>query len=115
VVKVNLKMADGSELKEVNIFRTKELSDSIITDYNELEEVLKTNQPKSLWFSGKYVQGSIIPQRILSYKIIDESEELEDKLREFISETNTIWDINYSDVAGYMVENKEALAKILSK
>jgi hypothetical protein len=48
----------------------------------------------------------------------EEDEEYEipwKELTEFIRKTNTIWDINYLDVAGYILENKEELIKILSK
>jgi len=112
-MKVNIIMADESELKEVNVFRNKELGDSIATTKSEIEELLNFENNKTVYFGGKYIQGGIIPKKISEYEIIDDEEEVSLKLSKFVKENSGIYDINYPDVSCFIFENRQELLKIL--
>lgn len=56
-MKVNVWMSDGSELKEVNLFRNKELGDNIVSTKAEIKELLNFENNRTVFFSGKHVQG----------------------------------------------------------
>lgn len=68
-------MTDESELKEVYIFRNKELGDSIVSTKEEIELLLNFDSDKTIYFSGNYIQGGLIPKRIQEYEIIDDEKE----------------------------------------
>lgn len=111
MLRVNLKMADGSELKEVCIFSSKELGDSLINDKNEILKMF--NENKTVWFSGNHVQGGFIPQRISYYEFIDDDNDVSKKLLDFIIESNGYWDINYTDVRDWVMYNRSKLLEII--
>lgn len=75
---VNIYMIDGSVLKAVNIFRSKELGSSIVSTNEEIEIILdgKSNY-KTIFFGGYFVQGGLIPQSIFQYEIINDKTEKE--------------------------------------
>lgn len=62
-------MEDGSELKDVNVFYNKELSDSMIRNKYDFESAMSAN--KTIFFGGKYIQGGFIPKRVKSYKYLE--------------------------------------------
>lgn len=74
-MKANIIMTDESELKEVYIFRNKELGDSIVSTKEEIELLLNFDSDKTIYFSGNYIQGGLIPKRIQEYEIIDDEKE----------------------------------------
>lgn len=112
-MKINITMFDDTELREVNLFRSKELGDSIVTTKFEINELLDFDSNKTVWFSGDYVQGSLIPQRIQEYEIVDDTQDVLKELDKFIKDNQDIWDINVPDVRDFIFENREKLLKIL--
>lgn len=111
MIKVNLKMVDGSELKEVCLFKFKELGDSLIDNKNEILKMF--NENNIIWFSGNYIQGCFIPQKISSYEFIDDDNDVSSRLLDFIKDSSGIWDINYTDVRDWIMYNRNNLLKIL--
>lgn len=116
MIKANIVMKDGTELKEVLLFKTKELGDSEIKTKEYAKYILSgqnDKHAKHIYVCGKYIQGGIIPQQIASYEIIDDEKEVRESLLNFIKEENTIYDLNYSDVIDFIMDNRETLQKIL--
>lgn len=106
-------MSDGSELKEVNLFKNKELGDSIVSTKAEIEELLNFKNNKTVFFSGIYVQGGLIPCRVTEYEIIDDTEDVSSQLLHFVRLNQDIYDINILDVVDFMVRNRDGILKIL--
>ena len=75
-MKVNIWMSDGSELKAVNLFKNKELGDSIVSTKAEVEELLNFENSRTVFFGGMHVQGGLIPRKIIEYEIIDDIEDV---------------------------------------
>ena len=112
-IRVNMQMKDGSELKQVNIFRNKELGDSIVSTKSEIEELLNYENNKNVYFGGKYIQGGIIPKQISKYEIIEDEKEISLALLNFIEENNHVYDFNSNDVMNFIIENRQEILKIL--
>lgn len=112
-MKVNVWMSDGSELKEVNLFRNKELGDSIVSTKAEIEELLNFENNRTVFFSGMYVQGGLIPRKIIEYEIIDDTEDVSSQLLRFVKSNQDIYDINVPDVVDFIVQNRDGILKIL--
>jgi len=114
-MKVNIWMADSSELKEVNIFKSKELGDSIISTRSEIEELLNFENNRTVYFGGKYIQGGIIPQRILEYEIIDDEPDVFNAILNFLDNENIpeMFGVTTEYMAKWIIKNREKLLKIL--
>ena len=112
-MKANIIMVDESELKEVYIFRNKELGDSIVSTKEEIELLLNFDSDKTIYFSGNYIQGGLIPKRIQEYEIIDNEKELSIKLLDYVKKHQDIYDININDVVSFILDNRQNLLKIL--
>ena len=115
-MKINIWMADGSVLKEVDIFTNKELGDSIVDGKYEAEELLDGESQKIVYFSGKYVQGGFIPQMILEYEIIDDEPDVLNAVVDFLDNKKNITDMfgcTNKYMANWIVKNRDELLKIL--
>lgn len=112
-MKVNIWMADGSELKEVNLFKNKELGDSIVSTKAEIKELLNFENSRTVFFSGMHVQGGLIPRKIIEYEIIDDTEDVSLQLLRFVRLNQDIYDINVPDVADFILRNRSGILKIL--
>ena len=112
-MKVDIWMSDGSELKEINLFRGKELGDSIVSTKAEIEELLNFENNRTVFFSGMYIQGALILHKIIEYKIIDDIEDVSSQLLGFVKSNQDIYDINIPDVVDFMVQNRDGILKIL--
>ena len=112
-MKANIIMYEGTELKEVYLFTSKELGDSIVSTRAEIEELLNFDSHKRVYFSGSCVQGSLIPERIQEYEIIDDTTEVADELAKFIDNNQDVFDLNTVDVKDFILENRAMLLKIL--
>lgn len=66
-MRLTIKMKDGSILKEVDIYRSKEMGNSV-TNIIELETLLQSKE--SLHFGNRYIQGWLIPQQIERYEYV---------------------------------------------
>ena len=115
MIKVNITMQDGTELKDVSLFESKDLGNSEIRSKEKVRLILNGRDPslKNIYICGKYVQGGIIPQQVANYEIIDDKKKIRQSLLGFIREKNTIYDLNYSDVADFMLDNREELLRML--
>lgn len=65
MIKANIVMKDGSELKEVLLFKSKDLGNSEIKSkaYARLTLNGENQSLKHVYICGKYIQGGIIPQQ----------------------------------------------------
>jgi len=109
MIKVNLQMADGSELKEVYIFTNKDLGDSVINNKDEIVELFKGN--KRIYFSGSHIQGGLIQQKITYYEFVDDTEDVENKLTDFVNSLSTIYD--KTDMVGFIMDYRTEILKII--
>lgn len=109
MLKANIVMNDGSKLHNVNLFRGKNLSDTIINSPKEAEELLEGD--RTLFFGGKYVQGGFIPKQVSTYKLFEDDESIKTRLDEFIRKNNTCWDLN--DTSEFIMEYRKELLNLL--
>lgn len=115
MIKANITMKDGTELKEVLLFKTKGLGDSEITSKGYAILTLKGENPslKQVYIGNKYIQGAIIPQQIESYELIDNDKEVREFLLNFIQKDNMTYDLDSSVVTDFIIDNRENLLEIL--
>lgn len=111
IVKVNIWMMDGSELKKVNIFKNKELGDSIVSTKFEIEELFENN--RTVFFGGRFVQGGFIPEKIAEYEFVDDEHDMSIALTKFVKQNSGIYDINMPDVVSFVIDNRQDILKIL--
>ncbi|MCM3109935.1 hypothetical protein [Lederbergia lenta] len=111
MLKANIIMMDETILKEVMLFKDRNMGDSQILTKKEAERYLNSESKGSVYFGGKYVQGWLIPKRIMEYTLIEDSENFEKRVTEFVGKNNTIFDTN--DTAAYIIEYRDELLKLL--
>lgn len=106
-------MSDGSELKEVSLFKNKELGDSIASTKAEIEELLNFENNRTVFFGGDYIRGGLIPRKIIEYEVIDDTEGVSSQLLRFVRLNQDIYDINIPDVVDFIMRNREGILEIL--
>lgn len=113
MLKLNLKMNDGTELKEVIVFRSKEMGDSAIRSKGLFKVFLEMEEHKykTLWFSGKFVQGWLIPVNISEYEFIEDTEEVKENIQKIIDKNSGLYDSN--DTLEFVINHREELLRIL--
>lgn len=111
MVKVNIKMLDETFLSEVFLFKNKDMGESVVRTKEGVRVIFMTQKDRTVWYSGKYTQGWIIPSQIESYEIIEDTEEVKVKLNEFIKKNSGIWDLN--DTSEFIMYHREELLRIL--
>lgn len=111
MIKADIVMMDGSVLNEVMLFKDRNLGDSQILTKEEADEYLDFESDKIVYFSGKYVQGGIISKQIMEYELKGDSETVEERIKEFVKNNNSVYDTN--DTAEYIIEYREQLLKLL--
>lgn len=111
MVKLNIEMNDGTLLKEVMLFKNKDLGDSVMRTKGAVNAFLKFHGDKTIWYSGMYNQGGLIPSQISNYEIIEDTEEVKSELDEFIKNNSSIWDLN--DTSEFIMYHREELLRIL--
>ncbi|MCD3329318.1 hypothetical protein [Clostridium botulinum] len=68
-MKLNITMKDGSILNDVRVFYMPTLEDSLMTARKQFTTAMKSN--KTIFFSGKYIQGGFIPKQVKSYEFLE--------------------------------------------
>ena len=111
MLKINIIMVDGTDLKDISIFKNKELADSIVSTKAEIIQLLNFENSRIVYFSGKHDQGGLIPQKILEYEFIDDEKDVGNKLKQFINDNSSIYDLN--DTCEFIMLYREQLLNIL--
>jgi hypothetical protein len=109
MLKANIVMNDSSILNNVYLFKSKKLDDTIINSKKEAEKAIAAE--RTIFFSGQYIQGGIIPQQIASYDLFEDEEDVQKRLDDFISRNSGIWDLN--DTSEFIMEYRKELLDLL--
>jgi hypothetical protein len=117
-MKLNIKMKDGTELKAVYVFYTKELNDTKMKTRDEFLKAIENNHV--IFFCGKYTQGGVSPKAIESYEFlehdytIDELQALEKKSEDIAYKI--IGEIKGCECTrGSSVQKLQAMAEVVRK
>lgn len=111
MLKADIVMMDDTILNDVMLFKDRNLGDSQILTREEAEEYLNFEGEKIVYFSGKYVQGGLIPKQIMEYELNEDSATVEKRIKDFVKNNNTVFDTN--DTAEYIIEYRDQLLKLL--
>ncbi|WP_080845650.1 hypothetical protein [Cytobacillus gottheilii] len=111
MIKADIVMMDETILNDVMLFRDRNLGDAQILTREEAEKHLNFDSDRIVYFSGKFVQGGLIPKQIMEYKLKEDSETIKNRIKEFVKNNNSIYDTN--DTAEYIIEYREQLLKLL--
>lgn len=109
MLKFNITMNDGTILNKVILFKSKELGDSRIRTVFYATYLLQTSN-QTLYFSGNFVQGGLIPKNIKSYELIDDVEEVRDKINDMLFDYEIV---DSRDVVNFILKNRNELVAIL--
>ena len=109
MLKADIVMNDGSELKDIILFTSQDLGDSQIMSKDKAEKLLKNN--RVVFFSGKYVQGGISTGQISSYYLYEDNEYVKARLVDFVENTKTIYDT--VDVADFIFDHRDEILKLI--
>ena len=110
MLKVNIFMKDGTELKKVLLFRDKEERDSELKNKSEIYEALRKGSGR-VHFLGEGVWGELFVNQIVRYETLDEAENFESRIKNFVDSTSNIYDL--TDIAEWIINNKEELRVLL--
>lgn len=109
VVKANIIMSDGTELKDIVLFTNKNLGDSQILSKIDAEKALQNNG--IIFFSGKYVQGGISTKAISHYFLYEDNEYIKSKIFDFVESVDTIYD--KTDIANFISDYREEILDLI--
>lgn len=110
MLKVNLLLKDGSNLKEVILFKNKNEIDSRLETAAEIYGELEKNEGR-IHFLGKCSQGEFFVNQVFTFDVLEETVSIEDKIKKLVSDTSSIYDL--TDTPEWIMYNKEALLRIL--
>lgn len=109
MLKFNITMNDGTTLHKIILYKSKEMGDSRLRTDIYARYLLQTSE-KTLYFSNEYVQGGLIPQNIKSYELIDDTEEIRDKINDMLFDYEIV---DSRDVVNFILKNRNELVAIL--
>lgn len=111
MLKADIVLMDNTILNQVMLFKGKDLKSAQIHSKEEAEELLDLESNRTLYFCGKYVQGSLIVKQIMEYQLFDDTDSIEARIKEFVQKNNSVFDTN--DTAEYIIEYREQLQQLL--
>lgn len=111
MLKADITLIYNTVLNQVMLFKSKDLKSTQIYTKVEAEDLLDFESNSVIYFCGKYVQGSLIVKQIMEYRLFEESDSIEAKIKEFVQNNNSVFDTN--DTAEYIIEYREQLLKLL--
>lgn len=110
MLKADIIMKGNTMLNQVMLFKNKNLGESQILTESEAIKYLHDN--KTIFFCGKYVQGGLIPNQILSYRLYnDEEGELDKKIKDYVYDS--VWH-KREEIAEFITKHKHKLSEILN-
>lgn len=107
MLKANVILKDHTILKQVKLFKSKDMGDTQILTESEAISHLHGN--KIVFFGGLYVQGGFIPEQILNYQLFEDENMIEKRIKDFVSNAPTY----YVDTADFILNHREELLKLL--
>lgn len=109
-MKVDIDLKDGTKMKKLILFTGIEDVDTRIYDSSEVHEALNKSNGQ-IYYVGACSHGSMLINQIVNYRVLDEEDELEDRIRKFVKETSDIYDLE--DTAEWIMYNKDELLRLL--
>lgn len=109
MLKFNITMNNGTILPKVILYKSKEMGDSRLRTGVYARYLLQSST-QTIYFSNEYVQGGLIPQNIKSYELIDDVEEIRDKICDMLFDYEIV---DSRNIVNFILKNRNELVAIL--